>query len=134
MPTYEYRCDACGATYELFQKMSDPPLETCEACGSPVRKVLYPVAIHFKGSGFYTTDYGRSGVRRAGKGADGEGDQGGDKGGDGEGDKGGGESGGGESAGTAAKSAAKGDGAASGASSTGGGSDGARKKEKQPAG
>jgi putative FmdB family regulatory protein len=122
VPTYEYRCDACGATYELFQKMSDPPLETCEACGSPVRKVLYPVAIHFKGSGFYTTDYGRSGARRAGKGAEGEGD------------KGGGESGDGESAGTAAKTAAKGDGAASGAPSTGAAGDGARKKEKQPAG
>ncbi len=122
MPTYEYRCDACGATYELFQKMSDPPLETCEACGSPVRKVLYPVAIHFKGSGFYTTDYGRSGARRAGKGAEDEGE------------KGGGEAGGGESAGTAAKTAAKGDGAASGASSAAGAADGARKKEKQPAG
>ena len=121
MPTYEYRCDACGATYELFQKMSDPPLETCEACGSPVRKVLYPVAIHFKGSGFYTTDYGRSGARRAGKGAEGEGD------------KGGGESAG-ESAGTAAKATAKGDGAASGASSASGAGDGGRKKEKQPAG
>jgi putative FmdB family regulatory protein len=122
VPTYEYRCDACGATYELFQKMSDPPLETCEACGSPVRKVLYPVAIHFKGSGFYTTDYGRSGARRAGKGAEGEGD------------KGGGESAGGESGATAAKTAAKGDGAASGASSASGAGDGARKKEKQPAG
>jgi putative FmdB family regulatory protein len=126
VPTYEYRCDACGATYELFQKMSDPPLETCEACGSPVRKVLYPVAIHFKGSGFYTTDYGRSGARRAGKGAEGEGDKGPDKGD--------GESAGAESAGTAAKTAAKGDGAASGASSTGGAADAARKKEKQPAG
>jgi putative FmdB family regulatory protein len=122
VPTYEYRCDACGATYELFQKMSDPPLETCEACGSPVRKVLYPVAIHFKGSGFYTTDYGRSGARRAGKGAEGEGE------------KGDGESSGGEPAGTAAKTAAKGDGAASGASSAAGAADGARKKEKQPAG
>jgi len=115
VPTYEYRCDACGATYEIFQKMSDPPLETCEACGSPVRKVLYPVAIHFKGSGFYTTDYGRSGARRAGKS-------------EGEADKGAGESGGGEAAGKAAASAAKGDGAASGSSEAG------RKKEKQPAG
>lgn len=125
MPTYEYRCDACGATYELFQKMSDPALETCEACGAPVRKVLYPVAIHFKGSGFYTTDYGRSGARRAGQGAEGDGDKGG-----------------GEAAGKAARTAAEGaassgassaDGASSGASSTGA-ADGARKKEKQPAG
>lgn len=127
MPTYEYRCDACGATYELFQKMSDPPLETCEACGSAVRKVLYPVAIHFKGSGFYTTDYGRSGTRHAGKAGDGEGDKV-------EGDKGASSAGGGESGGVAAKTAAKGDGPGSGASSAGGAADAARKKEKQPAG
>ena len=131
MPTYESRCDACGATYELFQKMSEPPLETCEACGAPVRKVLYPVAIHFKGSGFYTTDYGRSGTRRGAKGAEGDGDKGaGEPGG---GESGGGERGGGETAGTAAKPAAKGDGA-SDPSSTGDRVDGARKMEKQPAG
>ena len=59
MPIYEYRCDACGHTVEVFQKFSDDPLETCEVCGGHVSKVLHPVAIHFKGSGFYTTDYGR---------------------------------------------------------------------------
>ena len=59
MPIYEYRCDACGHTVEVFQKFSDAPLESCEVCGGHVSKVLHPVAIHFKGSGFYTTDYGR---------------------------------------------------------------------------
>ena len=59
MPIYEYRCDECGASFEAFQKMSDDPLATCEKCGGPLRKVLHPVAIHFKGSGFYTTDYGK---------------------------------------------------------------------------
>ena len=59
MPIYEYRCEACGHTFELFQKFADEPVETCELCGAHVNKVLHPVAIHFKGSGFYTTDYGR---------------------------------------------------------------------------
>jgi putative FmdB family regulatory protein len=59
LPIYEYRCDACGHTVEVFQKFSDDPLETCEVCGGHLSKVLHPVAIHFKGSGFYTTDYGR---------------------------------------------------------------------------
>jgi putative FmdB family regulatory protein len=59
LPIYEYRCEVCGHTLELFQKFSDEPLKTCEVCGGQVSKVLHPVAIHFKGSGFYTTDYGR---------------------------------------------------------------------------
>ena len=58
MPIYEYRCPN-GHTFELFQKMSDPPAETCVTCGEgPVEKLLFPVAVHFKGSGFYSTDYG----------------------------------------------------------------------------
>ena len=53
MPIYEYRCPN-GHTFELFQRMSDAPAEACEICGEgPVTKVLYPAAIHFKGSGFY---------------------------------------------------------------------------------
>jgi putative FmdB family regulatory protein len=59
LPIYEYRCEACGHTFELFQKFADKPVEACELCGARVNKVLHPVAIHFKGSGFYTTDYGR---------------------------------------------------------------------------
>jgi putative FmdB family regulatory protein len=59
MPIYEYRCPQ-GHVFERFQRMSDPPPEECEVCGEgPVQVVLYPVAVHFKGSGFYTTDYGR---------------------------------------------------------------------------
>jgi putative FmdB family regulatory protein len=59
MPIYEYRCPN-GDVFERFQRMSDPPPEVCEICGEgPVEVVLYPVAAHFKGSGFYTTDYGR---------------------------------------------------------------------------
>ena len=59
MPIYEYRCPN-GHTFEVFQRMSDPPVTACETCGaSPVEKVLFPVAVHFKGSGFYATDYGR---------------------------------------------------------------------------
>lgn len=59
MPTYEYRCDDCEHQFEVFQRMSDAAVEECESCGSPVRRLLFPVAIHFKGSGFYTTDYAR---------------------------------------------------------------------------
>jgi putative FmdB family regulatory protein len=66
LPIYEYQCDDCGATVEAFQKMSDDPLTECEKCGGPLRKVLHPVAIHFKGSGFYTTDYGKGSGRRTG--------------------------------------------------------------------
>lgn len=59
MPIYEYRCPN-GHTFELFQRMADAPAETCVTCGAgPVEKILFPVAVHFKGSGFYSTDYGR---------------------------------------------------------------------------
>jgi putative FmdB family regulatory protein len=74
LPIYEYRCDDCGASVEAFQKMSDAPLETCEACGGHLSRVLHPVAIHFKGSGFYTTDYGRGSGRRPGAREPGAGD------------------------------------------------------------
>jgi putative FmdB family regulatory protein len=64
MPIYEYRCPK-GHTFELFQRMSDPPAAECQICGAtPVEKVLYPAAIHFKGSGFYSTDYGRGGRKK----------------------------------------------------------------------
>ncbi len=70
MPIYEYRCPD-GHTFELFQRMTDPPAAACEICGAtPVEKVLYPAAIHFKGSGFYSTDYGRGGRKREGKDGD----------------------------------------------------------------
>ena len=57
MPIYEYRCDN-GHTFEVMQRMADDPVETCEECGAPVQRVFHPVAVHFKGKGFYNTDYG----------------------------------------------------------------------------
>ena len=58
MPIYEYKCPK-GHVFELFQKMTDSQPKVCEVCGEgPVERVLYPVAVHFKGSGFYSTDYG----------------------------------------------------------------------------
>ena len=64
VPIYEYRC-ANGHTFEAFQSFSDDPLETCEVCGAAVHKILSAPALHFKGSGFYTTDYGRGKAARA---------------------------------------------------------------------
>ena len=60
MPLYEYRCDACGRKFELIQRFSDPPAETCAVCGSgPVQKLVSSPAFQFKGSGWYITDYAR---------------------------------------------------------------------------
>jgi len=57
MPIYEYRCEQ-GHTFEVMQRMSDDPLVSCQTCDAPVQRVFHPVAVHFKGSGFYNTDYG----------------------------------------------------------------------------
>jgi putative FmdB family regulatory protein len=57
MPTYEYKCTN-GHHFEVTQRMVDDPIEACPECGAPVERVFHPVAVHFKGSGFYTTDYG----------------------------------------------------------------------------
>jgi putative FmdB family regulatory protein len=68
VPIYEYKCPE-GHVFELFQRFADAPAETCQVCGaSPVVKVLYPAAVHFKGSGFYTTDYQNAGKKRGGSG------------------------------------------------------------------
>ena len=59
MPIYEYRCPN-GHTFERFQSMTAPAPEKCDVCGeAPLELVLYPIAIHYKGSGFYSTDYGK---------------------------------------------------------------------------
>ena len=64
MPTYEYRCPD-GHLFEVFKSITAPAPEVCAVCGkSPVTVVLHPVAVHFKGSGFYSTDYGRGGKRK----------------------------------------------------------------------
>ena len=57
MPIYEYRCEN-GHHFDVMQKMTDGPVTQCEVCGAPVQRVFHPVAVHFKGSGFYNTDYG----------------------------------------------------------------------------
>ena len=75
MPIYEYRC-LNGHTFEVVQRMSDDPVETCEVCGAPVERVFHPVAVHFKGSGFYTTDY----AKKSKSGADKDGGSSGDSG------------------------------------------------------
>ena len=63
MPIYEYRCEN-GHLFEVMQKMSDPPVTSCEECGAPVARVFHPIAVHFKGSGFYNTDYGTAKRKR----------------------------------------------------------------------
>jgi putative FmdB family regulatory protein len=57
MPIYEYKCEK-GHRFEVMQRMADDPVTKCEICGAPVQRVFHPVAVHFKGSGFYNTDYG----------------------------------------------------------------------------
>lgn len=64
MPIYEYRCLKCGHQFEKFQKISDTAASKCEKCGDRVTRVFHPVAIRFKGSGFYSTDYGKAGKRK----------------------------------------------------------------------
>ena len=64
MPFYEYRCER-GHVFDVMQRMSDERVTTCTTCGAPVQRVFRPPAIHFKGSGFYTTDYGRAGSAAA---------------------------------------------------------------------
>lgn len=60
MPTYGYRCTECNHTFEVFQKVSDEPVTECEKCKGPVRRLLYPVGIVFKGPGFHVNDYSKS--------------------------------------------------------------------------
>src|SRR5215213_3198636 len=57
MPIYEYRCKK-GHTFDVMQRMADDALDTCEVCGASAVRVLHAPAVHFKGSGFYNTDYG----------------------------------------------------------------------------
>jgi putative FmdB family regulatory protein len=59
VPIYEYRCDN-EHVFEVMQRMADDPVTKCTECGAPVQRVFHPVAVHFKGSGFYSTDYGRN--------------------------------------------------------------------------
>jgi putative FmdB family regulatory protein len=65
MPIYEYRCEN-GHQFEAFQSMSEEALDSCEVCDAPASRILHAPAVHFKGSGFYTTDYARKGAKKAG--------------------------------------------------------------------
>jgi|SRR5437764_12094248 len=61
MPLYEYECEKCGHRFEKIRKFSDAPLDTCEKCGGPVHKMQSAPAFQFKGTGWYVTDYAKSG-------------------------------------------------------------------------
>jgi putative FmdB family regulatory protein len=63
MPLYEYQCEKCAHRFEVIQKYSDAPIAICPKCGGPVMKLLSSPAIQFKGSGWYITDYAKSGSR-----------------------------------------------------------------------
>jgi putative FmdB family regulatory protein len=63
MPIYEYRCEN-GHLFEVMQRITDDPVTVCETCAAPVQRVFHPIAVHFKGSGFYNTDYGTSKRKR----------------------------------------------------------------------
>jgi putative FmdB family regulatory protein len=71
MPIYEYRCER-GHTFEALQRMSDDALDVCQVCDAPATRVLHPPAVHFKGSGFYNTDYGTRKRAREKSAADGD--------------------------------------------------------------
>ena len=75
MPIYEYRCEN-GHTFEVMQRMTDDPVSACSTCEAPVQRVFHPVAVHFKGKGFYNTDYG---TRRRNRELEREGKSGDDK-------------------------------------------------------
>jgi putative FmdB family regulatory protein len=63
MPIYEYRCEN-GHLFEVMQKITEDPVTTCPDCGASVQRVFHPIAVHFKGSGFYNTDYGTAKRKR----------------------------------------------------------------------
>lgn len=64
LPTYEYACTSCGRRFEVVQRFSEEPLQTCEVCGGELRRVFHPVGVLFKGSGFYSTD-SRTGMSKS---------------------------------------------------------------------
>jgi putative FmdB family regulatory protein len=72
VPIYEYKCEN-GHVFDVMQKMADEPLTECQECGAPAVRVLHSPAVHFKGSGFYNTDYGKQKGKGNGSGSSGEG-------------------------------------------------------------
>ncbi|MBI4442915.1 MAG: zinc ribbon domain-containing protein [Acidobacteria bacterium] len=73
MPIYEYECTACGHRFELIQKFSDDPAKACVRCGEPVNKLFSRSAVHFKGTGWYVTDYAAKNTAGSANKSDGEG-------------------------------------------------------------
>jgi putative FmdB family regulatory protein len=67
MPLFEYLCESCGRTLEVIQAVGEPPPTVCDRCGGPLRKLLSAPAVQFKGTGWYVSDYGRSGSPPAAK-------------------------------------------------------------------
>ena len=67
MPIYEYACPECGRRTEVRQSFSDPPLTICERCGGKLRRVIHPVGVVFRGSGFYSTDHRKGAGGKEGK-------------------------------------------------------------------
>ena len=98
MPIYEYRCEQ-GHTFEVMQRMTDDPVLSCRTCEAPVQRVFHPIAVHFKGSGFYNTDYGTRKRAREKESASSDGAGGGSKSSEGGGSSEGGSSSGGSSSG-----------------------------------
>jgi putative FmdB family regulatory protein len=86
MPLYEYQCDKCGNKFEVIQKFSDAPLEVHPECGGKVVRLISVSGLHFKGSGFYITDYARN---KGGDSKGGESGKSGDSGSSGDSSKGG---------------------------------------------
>ncbi len=84
MPTYDYQCDRCGVTFEIFQEITDRPKRKCPQCGGRIRRLIGAGAgLLFKGSGFYTTDYRSVGYKKAARAEGGSGAPAGKGGGDG---------------------------------------------------
>ena len=65
MPTYEYECTACHRVFEVRQRITEPPLTTCDACGGSVRRLLSPAPFILKGEGWYVTDYPSAARKKA---------------------------------------------------------------------
>ncbi len=61
MPIYEYECEECGTQVEILQKISDQPIVECESCDGKLKKLISQSTFHLKGTGWYVTDYGKSG-------------------------------------------------------------------------
>jgi len=82
VPIYEYKCPN-SHLFEVFHGMSEPSPEECQICGEgPLVRVLHPVAVHYKGSGFYSTDYGKGSRKKESSASDGGGSDGGNSGSD----------------------------------------------------